>query len=130
MWQPPPRGCVLKHLKKFSANRKNQAAASARLCVETQQNGKEAPSAGWKPPPRGCVLKPIGGAHFSPVSLEQPPPRGCVLKLMQPCSAAAISAAAASARLCVETMLLSLKSIHFAAQPPPRGCVLKLQKIR
>ena len=33
--------------------------------------------------------------------------------------------AAASARLCIETLSIFVKN-NFTAQPPPRGCVLKL----
>ena len=34
--QPPPRGCVLKHYKGNIICKIKGAAASARLCVETQ----------------------------------------------------------------------------------------------
>ena len=34
--QPPPRGCVLKHWGHFSRVIYTNAAASARLCVETR----------------------------------------------------------------------------------------------
>ena len=33
--QPPPRGCVLKHYVDKDENGRYEAAASARLCVET-----------------------------------------------------------------------------------------------
>ena len=33
--QPPPRGCVLKHLSNLAKSDSISAAASARLCVET-----------------------------------------------------------------------------------------------
>ena len=75
----------------------------------------------------------------------QPPPRGCVLKQQQEDANKALTIAAASARLCVETSdLLSTSTPLYAAasarlcvetetkspdigawQPPPRGCVLK-----
>ena len=35
MKQPPPRGCVLKHVLDLGSNYRLMAAASARLCVET-----------------------------------------------------------------------------------------------
>ena len=35
MKQPPPRGCVLKRLLSHLSPRADTAAASARLCVET-----------------------------------------------------------------------------------------------
>ena len=34
--QPPPRGCVLKLLRRVGSNKRRSAAASARLCVETK----------------------------------------------------------------------------------------------
>ena len=33
--QPPPRGCVLKLLVQLTQEKASEAAASARLCVET-----------------------------------------------------------------------------------------------
>ena len=77
---------------------------------------------------------------------EQPPLRGCVLKLKKDIKAKKINLAAASARLCVETMMKYLSYINRLAaasarlcvetvctsntypvttQPPLRGCVLK-----
>ena len=55
--QPPPRGCVLKQLTLNMYLVLAQAAASARLCVETSNANKALPTA-KQPPPRGCVLKP------------------------------------------------------------------------
>ena|GEM_PF-7045183 len=56
MPQPPPRGCVLKHTKALVLPRRNLAAASARLCVETRQVSNSLDDV-KQPPPRGCVLK-------------------------------------------------------------------------
>ena len=55
----------------------------------------------------------------------QPPPRGCVLKLHHIVLVQTLIVAAASARLCVETCLLSGIVVGGLQQPPPRGCVLK-----
>ena len=55
----------------------------------------------------------------------QPPPRGCVLKPFFQINLSLHLAAAASARLCVET-LSSPDVTETSTQPPPRGCVLKL----
>ena len=54
--QPPPRGCVLK--PKLTALREfeTQAAAFARLCVETART-MQSILRNAQPPPRGCVLK-------------------------------------------------------------------------
>ena len=79
-----------------------RAAASARLCVETQ--AREVMS--W--------LEPEAAASA----------RLCV-ETTHPNAAVKRTTAAASARLCVETAV----SITFnvgCGQPPPRGCVLKL----
>ena len=77
--QPPPRGCVLKQIRKPIFKPYRSAAASARLCVETV-NARLAFNASMQPPPRGCVLKQAYfGKHFT------------------------YENAAASARLCVET---------------------------
>ena len=54
----------------------------------------------------------------------QPPPRGCVLKPRRPGRGQHWRAAAASARLCVETIADPLMG-NCWLQPPPRGCVLK-----
>ena len=55
----------------------------------------------------------------------QPPPRGCVLKLHRSVRFCRLAHAAASARLCVETMD-DFNRLELELQPPPRGCVLKL----
>ena len=101
--QPPPRGCVLKQTsachQKLGGIRAAAsarlcvetncrkvllaqivAAASARLCVETHTDNLDKSSLGWQPPPRGCVLKLCCEPQESPNA-----------------------SAAASARLCVET---------------------------
>ena len=78
--QPPPRGCVLKLIIKKS------------LIIHNKQ-----------PPPRGCVLKRL--PTILKISfLTQPPPRGCVLKQSLLLDTNATQTAAASARLCVETL--------------------------
>ena len=56
---------------------------------------------------------------------EQPPPRGCVLKLDDTNGGYVPAGAAASARLCVETVHCRQNLNKNKAQPPPRGCVLK-----
>ena len=58
----------------------------------------------------------------------QPPPRGCVLKLRVDISLHLGKSAAASTRLCVETILFTLNFLYIP-QPPPRGCVLKPENI-
>ena len=87
LWQPPPRGCVLKPLVE-------------RLADMTQA----------QPPPRGCVLKPQKMSGTGTIH-EQPPPRGCVLKLPPSPLIIYCLPAAASARLCVETSHLGLLQI-------------------
>ena len=54
---------------------------------------------------------------------EQPPPRGCVLKLVQLNPTALEVAAAASARLCVETLQASNAQAIFLAAASARLCV-------
>ena len=61
-------------------------------------------------------------------ALLQPPPRGCVLKLKLCIKAINSFDAAASARLCVETLKQVVCNVESARQPPPRGCVLKLKE--
>ena len=61
---------------------RDDAAASARLCVET--------------------LRPVIMLSLAP---KQPPPRGCVLKQRDMTNYATGLNAAASARLCVETAM-------------------------
>ena len=78
--QPPPRGCVLKHHRDDFDLDIRGAAASARLCVETETIRERAEQYQRQPPPRGCVLKLLRARTHSPVAV-----------------------AAASARLCVET---------------------------
>ena len=39
--QPPPCGCVLKHLHRYVKNDVHLAAASVRLCVETKKDTKK-----------------------------------------------------------------------------------------
>ena len=90
-WQPPPRGCVLKHGGSIIADTIRGAAASARLCVETPVlnemiiEDKAAASA------RLCVETIITQNKFE------------------------IVFAAASARLCVETVFFCSHSRHQAA---------------
>ena len=75
------------------------AAASARLCVETQNTYK------------------IGKRDM------QPPPRGCVLKQQDPILLNFALYAAASARLCVETRLAAVAWIWSLAAASARLCV-------
>ena len=79
-----------------------EAAASARLCVETAFGFLPYGVVKRQPPPRGCVLKPFF-LLMSNMVILQPPPRGCVLKQETNKPKNESSAAAASARLCVET---------------------------
>ena len=57
----------------------------------------------WQLPPRGCVLKHLLGL-FAELERSQLPPRGCVLKPTNEIKENHRSFAAASARLCVETV--------------------------
>ena len=99
--QPPPRGCVLKpHNVKFYVERMEQPPP--RGCVLKPTNVKYGDSGAPQPPPRGCVLKPFF-LLMSNMVILQPPPRGCVLKQETNKPKNESSAAAASARLCVET---------------------------
>ena len=100
--QPPPRGCVLKPLNFRLACLILEAAASARLCVETISRSslpffwQAAASA------RLCV-ETLYAKKIIIKSITQPPPRGCVLKLFCEKNPPFQPFAAASARLCVET---------------------------
>ena len=80
MTQPPPCGCVLK-------------LAHWRIV-------KILPK---QPPPCGCVLKPYLDPYLL-VSKKQPPPCGCVLKRYPNYQLSLLISAAASVRLCVETI--------------------------
>ena len=99
--QPPPRGCVLKLYPPRLARGSPNAAASARLCVET----KEANS----------------NKFFYQAAASA---RLCVETVNQALTAT-VERAAASARLCVETESFKTLSFIYHLQPPPRGCVLK-----
>ena len=79
------------------------AAASARLCVETTQSKVATKVGDLQPPLRGCVLKPRITEKLGEGRL-QPPLRGCVLKLGHSTIEMTMRYAAASARLCVETL--------------------------
>ena len=59
---------------------------------------------------------------------EQPPPCGCVLKPDDMLDLLRKVLAAASVRLCVETILLS-NDKRLSTQPPPCGCVLKPRRL-
>ena len=102
-----------------------------------------------QPPPRGCVLK-LYYPQINFDKLRQPPPRGCVLKQEELNAFKEMLEAAASARLCVETLrssrningliqaaasarlyvetILTTIIAHPLLQPPPSGCVLKHQR--
>ena len=103
-----------------------KAAASVRLCVETAFSGgksfteeKQPPPCGCvlkqkllkkqyytvtpQPPPCGCVLKQIL-EPFNEFFPSQPPPCGCVLKRRNAKEDQGGKKAAASVRLCVETL--------------------------
>ena len=66
------------------------AAASARLCVETFARSGTRFVLTWQPPPRGCVLKHKVAVNSLTPAMMQPPPRGCVLK--QPLAIADLNA--------------------------------------
>ena len=142
--QPPSRGCVLKQLRLWQYQALLQAAAFARLCVETRIFGSGAEQSAaaafarlcvetlriggnhgttTQPPSRGCVLKPLPLAQRSAI-LTQPPSRGCVLKLHAVHLRLGLLQAAAFARLCVETFT-RYDGMNSQTQPPSRGCVLK-----
>ena len=129
----------------FHGSRKNHAAASARLCVETTlvkriiHIGGAAASARlcvetfcstavltlnvWQPPPRGCVLKQGLVRRRNAYGSGQPPPRGCVLKQTYRHCRWLLGAAAASARLCVETIKLAEIAVGVDAAASARLCV-------
>ena len=56
-------------------------------------------------------------------ALKQPPPRGCVLKHANYRALLNMEKAAASARLCVETMVLALVEMQMMAAASARLCV-------
>ena len=85
--QPPLRGCVLKLI--FAKG----------LFYRQMQ-----------PPLRGCVLKPIL-KKWKNMMVMQPPLRGCVLKLLNFLMYLIAKKAAASARLCVETIICNIHKI-------------------
>ena len=75
-----------------------------------------------QPPLRGCVLKLIfaKGLFYRQM---QPPLRGCVLKPVIKPSYVELFSAAASARLCVETILFGLCNAKYGAAASARLCV-------
>ena len=99
--QPPPRGCVLKQMNGVTWLGDGNAAASARLCVETHRQCLAIRRECEQPPPRGCVLKRLL-CDWIVNGSGQPPPRGCVLKPAP-----------------------KYQYTKSKLQPPPRGCVLK-----
>ena len=107
--QPPPRGCVLKQRDMGQYATGLNAAASARLCVETTLDGLVGLSPIAAASARLCVE--TKSPHKAVKKGRQPPPRGCVLKRSARFSLAGDIPAAASARLCVETSLSSISSI-------------------
>ena len=80
---------MLKHVYQAQLNVSLNAAASARLCVETR-NSLKGLSKIEQPPPRGCVLKHKVAVNSLTPAMMQPPPRGCVLK--QPLAIADLNA--------------------------------------
>ena len=78
------------------------AAASARLCVETETIRERAEQYQRQPPPRGCVLKLLRARTHSPVAVAAASARLCV-ETEEDTTATPMYVAAASARLCVET---------------------------
>ena len=75
-----------------------------------------------QPPPRGCVLKPRYSDHGFYIAV-QPPPRGCVLKHYFGMDYKAFLRAAASARLCVETLIAQIVLSSSLAAASARLCV-------
>ena len=121
--QPPPCGCVLKHLLHNYSQSYIRAAAFGRLCVETLVQRAKAHEERQQPPSGGCVLKQ---AHFIVIFHPhlQPPSGGCVLKqarfivifhphLQQPSGGCVL-------KLCESGLVLRL-----CRQSPSGGCVLK-----
>ena len=83
-------------------------AAFGRLCVETYAI-RSFESFFSQPPSGGCVLKPA--LHKRPfLELLQPPSGGCVLKLLRHPQNLGIAVSAAFGRLCVETVVTSVKA--------------------
>ena len=82
------------------------AAASARLCVETE-----------------LCRYGMGG------NLPQPPPRGCVLKQLILVIIIVLKLAAASARLCVETVAEQMPILLEVAAASARLCVETLPDV-
>ena len=99
--QPPPRGCVLKPFEMRQYHQWIVAAASARLCVETELGASLWESSVAAASARLCVETFYAERRITPT--QQPPPRGCVLKLLVVSVYGLKKLAAASARLCVET---------------------------
>ena len=75
-----------------------------------------------QPPPRGCVLKQQN-KNERLNTIKQPPPRGCVLKLFSLIGVNSYANAAASARLCVETIKGLKKGKKVNAAASARLCV-------
>ena len=99
--QPPPCGCVLKHLLHNYSQSYIRAAAFGRLCVETLVQRAKAHEERQQPPSGGCVLKQARFIVIFHPHLQQPS-GGCVLKL------------------CESGLVLRL-----CRQSPSGGCVLK-----
>ena len=126
--QPPPRGCVLKLITSKSINNPKQAAASARLCVETSPvigvTRDEFAAASARLCVETWILKsktvPSGAAASARLCVETVAEKKEQRK----------KKAAASARLCVETRLIGTTTSMCIVQPPPRGCVLKRPNVR
>ena len=103
--QPPSRGCVLKHIIAIVQIMKKQAAAFARLCVETTVTNynmticKKAAAFA-----RLCV-ETGRTAYTKPSKPKQPPSRGCVLKHIVDFGNIGFQRAATFGWLCVETIL-------------------------
>ena len=97
------------------------AAASARLCVETLII-YPIHKYSQQPPLRGCVLKPLKSQHRLEEG-KQPPLRGCVLKPAKMKIIHNFYCAAASARLCVETISLTSSASCTCAAASARLCV-------
>ena len=103
--QPPLRGCVLKQHGELGEVLRRNAAASARLCVETATA-----------PTKARAFQAAASARLCVETVN-------ILILIS-------VQAAASARLCVETLIVGLTYKVYLRQPPLRGCVLKLTVTR
>ena len=99
----------------------NEAAASARLCVETNPLLLFA-RVNMQPPPRGCVLK-LRLSDNIPISAEAAASARLCVETRQRQAKHRLMPAAASARLCVETRHSIVRGGYTTAAASARLCV-------